>query len=214
MSYYEDFGHSNLGALDNNMPLFNNEYGVTEPASSYYFHTDLNNDRFLVMPLFIKNAFHNAAVVLNYSFQLVLVFMAKLYALFTFVGVNTFEKFVDTTVYVVGYIVRSALTPMYSYLQNTFIFNLTLLDKIVIGSIAVYFLAKLLVSVFKSNNQKNEELLERIDALENQLSVLKKRDRQREEDVGTLFERQGAIRELETKLKNFNKRANELKKIM
>jgi len=214
MSYYEDFGHSNLGALDNNMPLFNNEYGVTEPASSYYFHTDLNNDQFLVMPLFVKNAFRNTAVVLNYSFQLVLVLMAKLYALFTFVGVNTFEKFVDTTVYVVGYIVRSALTPMYSYLQKTFIFNLTLLDKIVIGSIAVYFLAKLLVSVFKSNNQKNEELLERIDTLENQLSVLKKRDRQREEDVGALFERQGAIRELETKLKNFNKRANELKKIM
>jgi len=214
MSYYEDFGHSNLGALDNNMPLFNNEYGVTEPASSYYFYTDLNNDRFLVVPLFVKNVFRNTAVVLNYSFQLVLVFMAKLYALFTFIGVNTFEKFVDTTVYVVGYIVQSALTPVYSYLRTTFIFNLTLLDKIVIGSVAVYFLAKMLVTVFKGANKRSEELLERIDALENQLSILKKRDRQREEDVGTLFERQGAIRELENKLKNFNKRANALKKIM
>lgn len=213
MSYYEDFTHSNLGALDS-MPLFNNEYGVTELASSYYFHTDLNNDQYLIVPLFVKNAFRNTVTALVYSFHLVLVLMAKLYALFTFVGVNTFEKFVDTTVYVVGYIIQSAMTPMYSYLRTTFLFNLSILDKIIIGSIAVYFLAKFFISVFKRIGNKNEELLERIDALENQLHFLKKRDRQREEDVGTLFERQYAIRELETKLKNFNKRANELKKIM
>lgn len=213
MSYYEDVGTSNLGALDN-IPIFNNEYGITEPASSYYFHTDLNNNQCLIVPLFVKNAFRNAVVVLNYSFQLVLVLMAKLYALFTFIGVNTFEKFVDTTVYVVGYIVQSAMTPMYSYFRTTFLFNLSLLDKVVIGVVVFYFLAKLSISVFTNNNKKNEELMERIDALESQLSVLKKRDRQREEDVGALFERHDTIRELETKLKNFNKRANELKKIM
>jgi len=213
MSYYEDLGASNLGALDN-MPLFNNEYGVTEPASTYYFHTDFNNDQHLIVPLFVKNAFRNTVTVLVYSFQLILVLMAKLYELFTFVGVNTFERFIDTTVYIVSYVAKSALTPLYSYLRTTFLFNLSLLDKIVIGSITIYFLAKMLVTVFKGANKRNEDLLERIDALENQLSVLKKRDRQREEDVGTLFERQATIRELETKLKKFNKRANELKKIM
>jgi len=213
MSYYEDLGASNLGALDS-MPLFNNEYGVTEPASSYYFHTDFNNNQYLVVPLFVKNVFRNTVTVLVYSFQLILVLMAKLYELFTFVGVNTFERFIDTTVYVVSYVAKSALTPFYSYLRTTFLFNLSLLDKIVIGSITIYFLAKMLINVFNGANKRNEDLLERIDALENQLSILKKRDRQREEDVGTLFERQTTIRELETKLKNFNKRANELKKIM
>jgi len=210
MAYFNKEFVSRIVALEDSMIFINTEYGITEPASSYYFYTDLHNQHYTIVPLFVKNAFRNVAMVFVYSFHLVVLLMAKLYEVFTFIGVNTFERFVDTTVY--GF--QSALKPVYQYLQTTFLFKLTFLDKFVIGAVAVYFLAKLMVSILKNTGKKNEELMERIDELEKQIYVLKKQDRNREEDIEILFERQPNIRELENKLKKINTRVNELKKLM
>lgn len=213
--------------MSSNMPTLYDRY-LTEPASTYYFNTDYQNNQYIIIPLFVKTALQDVTSIVIQSFQILLLVLTRLYSLLIFAGTNVFEKTVDITVYAVAYVVKSALMPLYNYLKTTFLFRLTSIDKIVIALVGVYFLFTAAKSFLKRNNKHMDDLLEQIDKFEKHLLVLKTRDRQHEMDMEYLIQREPAhnnnnntsyqelLRKhliLENKMKQIVKQLNQLKKI-
>jgi hypothetical protein len=62
-------------------PLFDSAF-ITEPASTYYFHTDYQNNQLIVMPLFVKTSITKFAYSLVYSVQQVMIFFANLFTIY------------------------------------------------------------------------------------------------------------------------------------
>ena len=171
-------------------PLFDSAF-ITEPASTYYFHTDYQNNQYVIMPLFVKTALTKFAYSLVYSVQQVMIFFANLFTMITFTGDKLFTSVVDTAVYAAAYIVKSALSPMYTYFQTTFLKNITSLDKFMLGAFFLYLLIHSLPYIFNQNNNNNQSpnqvLIDKITYLEKQIVILKKSDKQQRDELEILF---------------------------
>lgn len=192
-----------------NIPEFN-EIHINEPLSTYYFVADQQNNQNIILPIFVKTSFQTIVSSVSRWFQSLLVLLTKLYTMLTLTLSSMFETNVDAPIYAIGYLVKSIFTPVYELLKRTFIFHLTFIDKIVIGFVAVYFILISVISIFKQKN----ELLEQIETLEQQIILLKKRDRQREDDVGYLLTSKTLFQKMEQKQCNMeNKMKQIVKKI-
>jgi hypothetical protein len=173
--------------------LFDSAF-ITEPASTYYFHQDYQNNQYVIMPLFVKTALTDLASTIVISVQQVMLFFANLLTLVTFTGDKLFTSIVDTTIYAAAYIVKTALTPMYAYLQRTYLKNITSLDKFMIGAFFLYLLIQYLPSVFNQNNNNNNNnnqnlnqvLIDKITFLEKQMATLKRNDKQQKDELEVL----------------------------
>jgi len=172
--------------------LFDSAF-ITEPASTYYFHPEYQNNQYVIMPLFVKTALTDLASTIVVSFQQVMLFFANLLTLVTFTGDKLFTSIVDTTVYAAAYIVKTALTPMYAYLQRTYLKNITSLDKFMLGAFFLYLLIQYLPYVFNQNNNNNNNnqnlnqvLIDKITFLEKQMATLKRTDKQQKDELEVL----------------------------
>jgi hypothetical protein len=170
----------------NDFPLFDSAF-ITEPASTYYFHTDYQNNQYVIMPLFVKTALTKFAYSLVYSVQQVMLFFANLFTIITFTGDKLFTSVVDTAVYAAAYIVKSALSPMYTYFQTTFLKNITSLDKFMLGAFFLYLFIKTLSYLFNRSENTNQVLIDKITYLEKQIAILKKSDKHQRDELEILF---------------------------
>lgn len=178
----------------NDLPLFDSAY-ITEPASTYYFHTDYQNNQYVIMPLFVKTALTDLASTIVISVQQVMIFFANLLTIITFTGDKLFTTVIDTAVYAAAYIVKSALTPMYNYFQTTFLKNITSLDKFMFCAFFLYLLIQSLPYLFNHNYNHNDKhsqninqvLIDKITLLEKQMASLKRTDKQQKDEMEILF---------------------------
>jgi hypothetical protein len=156
---------------------------ITEPVSKYFFYTDYRNNFYGVVPLFTKTTLKDVASVFVHSLHHIMMFLVKASTMITTVCNQLFTTTINTKVHAVTQVIQTMLSPLYIYLQSRNLFSFTFLDKFVIAVFTLYLITKVIIYVTFRNNCLDENLQEKISAMEHQIIALKRHTYQLEEDL-------------------------------